>query len=254
MAKEQDIKEIKFNKFKFFIKVLQIIYNGVFKRNWTIPGVDEITTDQLYELFNSENPPILIDVRSRKEFYAAKGSYKEYGHIPESKSVPIMQLTDNLEILAPLKGREIVTMCPGGGMSLVAAEIMNKAGFEDVKSLRGGLDWWDKKGYPMTTEYNPEFPFEDKKSKSSERKFSAERYAGEVNSTVDARGESCPKPVLMSKKAITKMDIGHVLEILTTDPGSLSDIPAWANVTGQELVSKEENNPEEFRFIVRKQK
>ena len=254
MNENNEIREVTFNKFKFFKKVVQILFNGIFRGNWTIPGVVEINTDQLFERFNSENPPILIDVRSRKEFYGVEGSYRKYGHIPEAKSVPIMQLTSSLDKLAPFKEKEIVTMCPGGGMSLVAAELMVKAGFEDSKSLRGGLDWWDKKGYPLTTEYNPEFPLEDKKSKSLKRKFSAKPYTGEINRSVDARGESCPRPVLMSKKNIAKMEIGQVLEILTTDPGSLSDIPAWANVTGQEMISIDKNNPEEFRFIIKKLK
>ena len=77
---------------------------------------------------------------------------------------------------------------------------------------------------------------------------------GEIHKTVDARNLSCPKPVLMSKKALGKLDIGQVLEILATDPGSKRDIPAWAHVTGQELLSLEENNPEEFRFLVKRLK
>ncbi|MBY9001824.1 MAG: sulfurtransferase TusA family protein [Candidatus Heimdallarchaeota archaeon] len=59
-------------------------------------------------------------------------------------------------------------------------------------------------------------------------------------------------PIMKSKKAITKMDIGQVLEILTTDPGSKRDIPAWASVTGQELIAAEESENEKFRFIVKK--
>jgi TusA-related sulfurtransferase len=63
---------------------------------------------------------------------------------------------------------------------------------------------------------------------------------------------ACPKPVLMSKKTIGKMEVGQVLEILTTDPGSKRDIPAWANLTGQELISAEDSSQNEFRFIVKK--
>jgi len=42
-------------------------------------------------------------------------------------------------------------MCPGGGLSLVAVEILEKAGFKDVKSLKGGTDLWHTSGYPTTT-------------------------------------------------------------------------------------------------------
>ena len=46
----------------------------------------------------------------------------------------------------------------------------------------------------------------------------------------------------------------QVLEILTTDPGSKADIPAWVQVTGQELISAEERGSNDFRFLVRKLK
>ncbi len=75
-----------------------------------------------------------------------------------------------------------------------------------------------------------------------------------VNKKVDARGELCPIPILKSRKAIKKMKINQVLEILTTDPGSWADIPAWASVTGQELISAEELSPKNFRYLVRKMK
>jgi tRNA 2-thiouridine synthesizing protein A len=75
-----------------------------------------------------------------------------------------------------------------------------------------------------------------------------------INKKLDARGWLCPKPILNSRKMIKKMKINQVLEILTTDPGSVTDIPAWAEVTGQELISKEELGPDNFRFLVRKLK
>jgi len=105
----------------------------------------EITVDNLFKRVNSNWPPLLIDVRSAKEFNGG------YGHIPNSMSIPMLELESNLEDLEPFKDREIVTMCPGGGMSLVAAELMAEAGFKDVKSLTGGTDLWSKSGYPTTT-------------------------------------------------------------------------------------------------------
>jgi TusA-related sulfurtransferase len=55
-------------------------------------------------------------------------------------------------------------------------------------------------------------------------------------------------------QAIKKIKIGQVLEILTTDPGSKTDIPIWAKATKQELLSFEELGPESFRFLVKRQK
>lgn len=76
----------------------------------------------------------------------------------------------------------------------------------------------------------------------------------EVHSTLDARNLSCPMPVLKSKKALKAIEINQILEILATDPGSMADIPAWSRTTGQELISSEELEPKNFRFLVKRLK
>ena len=75
-----------------------------------------------------------------------------------------------------------------------------------------------------------------------------------VHKTLDARGLSCPMPIVKSMKAIKKLRINQVLEILTTDPGSKKDIPIWAKATGQELIASEEQGPDNFRFLVKRLK
>jgi|TARA_B100000315_G_C14554197_1_gene577338 tRNA 2-thiouridine synthesizing protein A len=75
-----------------------------------------------------------------------------------------------------------------------------------------------------------------------------------VHKRVDARGLACPMPILKSMRAIKNMAINRVLEILTTDPGSITDIPTWATATGQELISYEERGLNEYRFLVKKKK
>ncbi|MHA1977757.1 MAG: sulfurtransferase TusA family protein [Candidatus Hodarchaeales archaeon] len=76
----------------------------------------------------------------------------------------------------------------------------------------------------------------------------------EVNQTLDARNLSCPMPVLKSKKALKGLEIGQVLEVLATDPGSMADFPAWARSTGQELLLSEELGPKDFRFLIKRKK
>ena len=63
-----------------------------------------------------------------------------------------------------------------------------------------------------------------------------------------------PELILKSVKVLKELDINQVLEILTTDPGSVSDIPTWARVTGQELIVFEERGPEDYRFLVKRLK
>ena len=251
------IKEIEISTSRMVLKLLKLFLFSLIRLRFYIPGIPEIKVDQLYNLIKSNQSPLILDTRDKLDFYAREGSFKKYGHIPDAKLVPLFQLTATLELLSSFIEKEIVTICPGGGASLVAAEVMMKAGFTNVKSLRGGINKWYKKGYPTTTAENTEdlIYFIEKTAAVIDGKQTLdEAFTGEIHRSLDARGLSCPKPVLMSKKLMEKMEIGKVLEILTTDPGSKRDIPAWAEVTGQELISLDEKIPEEYRFIVKRLK
>lgn len=73
----------------------------------------------------------------------------------------------------------------------------------------------------------------------------------ETTTFLDAKGLACPLPVVRAKKAIKEMETGQILEIHTTDKGSMADLTAWATSGGHELVdSSEEANI--FKFRIRK--
>jgi len=259
---ENKSKEIEISKLKMILKFMRLFLYRVGKRKWYIPAVSEITVDQLNDLIVSNRSPIIIDCRDRREFYGADGADKKYGHIPNAICIPIMELSAKFEDLSSYKEKEIVTICPGGGMSLVAAEILTKAGFKYVKSLTGGMDLWHKKGYPTTTAKNIDYPFENINQRPieyvheiiEEKQSSDEKSNIKIHKTIDARNMSCPLPILKSKKALKALKINQVLEILTTDPASKKDIPNWVNVSGQELISVEEIGPRNYRFLVRRMK
>ncbi|MHA1476332.1 MAG: rhodanese-like domain-containing protein, partial [Promethearchaeota archaeon] len=132
---ENKSKEIEISKFKMVLKFMRLFLYRVGKRKWFIPAVSEINVDLLNDQINSNLSPIIIDVRDRIEFNGADGADSKYGHIPNATCIPIMELSAKLEDLSSFKEKEIVTICPGGGMSLIAAEILIKAEFKDVKSL-----------------------------------------------------------------------------------------------------------------------
>lgn len=67
--------------------------------------------------------------------------------------------------------------------------------------------------------------------------------------TVDARGLQCPMPVLKVAKAIKEIASGQSLELIATDRGSLSDIPAWSKDMGHTLKEHFEENGE-FHFVI----
>lgn len=72
-----------------------------------------------------------------------------------------------------------------------------------------------------------------------------------VATTVDARGQSCPGPIVSLFQAMKGARPGDVFELLATDPGSKTDIPSWARISGNELVEAEDLGAE-FRYVVRK--
>ena len=72
-----------------------------------------------------------------------------------------------------------------------------------------------------------------------------------VAKTLDCKGLLCPMPVVKTKKAINELQVGEVLEMVATDPGSIPDMAAWAKQTQHELLeSKDEGG--QFRFFIKK--
>ena len=73
----------------------------------------------------------------------------------------------------------------------------------------------------------------------------------EATVVVDARGLLCPMPVVKTAKAMKELAAGQVLKLLSTDRGSVADIPAWAGSTANALIEWHEEGSE-FVFHLRK--
>ena len=63
-----------------------------------------------------------------------------------------------------------------------------------------------------------------------------------VASVLDARGLSCPMPLLRTKKEIGKVKSGEILHIQGTDPGSRNYIPGWCERAGHEYLGEKEES------------
>lgn len=68
-----------------------------------------------------------------------------------------------------------------------------------------------------------------------------------VAKTLDLKGLLCPMPIVKIALAIKEIEIGEVIEATATDPGVLADIPAWANTSGNEVVSMDQGDIITFR-------
>lgn len=72
-----------------------------------------------------------------------------------------------------------------------------------------------------------------------------------VDSTLDCTGLACPMPILKTKKAVDAIQVGQVLQMTATDPGSVKDVQAWSSKTGQELLGHEEADGKFIFYIKR---
>jgi len=68
---------------------------------------------------------------------------------------------------------------------------------------------------------------------------------------LDTRGMNCPLPILKTKKALAEMTPGQVLKVVSTDAGSVKDMQAFANQTGNTLMSSAEEKGE-YIFMMKK--
>ena len=69
---------------------------------------------------------------------------------------------------------------------------------------------------------------------------------------LDVKGLSCPLPILRTKKSLADMSSGQVLKIISTDKGSILDIPAFAHQTENSLLSSCEENGTYIFFMKKK--
>lgn len=95
----------------------------------------EISAADLETLLESEDSPVIVDIRSPLDF--------QREHIPMSRNVPFQRLTQDIE---QFQGEDrVVTVCPHGKASIQAANLIASfEGFDGrVESLEGGLTGWD---------------------------------------------------------------------------------------------------------------
>ena len=72
-----------------------------------------------------------------------------------------------------------------------------------------------------------------------------------VTRSIDARGMPCPGPLMSLIGAIREGEVGDVIEVLSSDEGSKTDIPAWITKARHEMVEVDEEDGF-ARFVIRK--
>lgn len=75
----------------------------------------------------------------------------------------------------------------------------------------------------------------------------------QADETLDCYGLLCPMPIIQTSKKIKGLEIGQVLEVISTDKGIKEDMPAWCRQTGQEFLGIEEEG-DLYKVYVKKKK
>lgn len=116
----------------------------------------EISTAEVHELLDGEDPPVVVDVRNPTAF--------ERGHIPGSRNIPFAQLPTRVAELGDAD--RIITVCPHGKASVQAARLIKSfEGTADarVESMAGGLEEWawetEHDSGPAEAAESPQSPF-----------------------------------------------------------------------------------------------
>ena len=103
--------------------------------------IERITAPALAEQLNSSAPPLVLDVRSEKEWRG--------GHIEDSLNIPLPHLSEQLHNIP--KDRPVVVHCEGGYRSAIACSVMESKGYNNMSDMVGGFKAWLASKLPMAT-------------------------------------------------------------------------------------------------------
>ena len=73
-----------------------------------------------------------------------------------------------------------------------------------------------------------------------------------IDKNLDTRGLNYPLPILKAKKALSEMESGQILRVVSTDSGSTRDFQAFAKQTGNELIEQEVSGPDFIHVMKRR--
>lgn len=103
-------------------------------------GDDAISPADLAARIAADNAPLVLDVRTEKEFTA--------GHIPGAINIPHLELQARIDELAGHENDTIVLHCRSGRRAIPAGEVLRRSGFTRVIELDGHMLGWEAGGHP----------------------------------------------------------------------------------------------------------
>lgn len=106
-------------------------------------GAQVINVSQAIRLMNQKTS-VVVDVTEPQEFQA--------GHLPKARNIPLKQLAERTSELEKKKKMPVIVVCRSGNRSKKGAMILGREGFEQVYTISGGLQAWQKENLPVEKE------------------------------------------------------------------------------------------------------
>lgn len=105
-----------------------------------MPGIKEVTIEQVLEFQKAGRDFLFIDVREDHEWTA--------GRAPGAVHIGRGIIERDIDKHAPAADREMILYCGGGYRSALSADNLQKMGYKNVFSMAGGIRRWRELGLP----------------------------------------------------------------------------------------------------------
>lgn len=99
-----------------------------------------IAVSTLAALIESGAAPVILDVRSQREFVS--------GHVPGALHIPVWAVWFRASELSPFRRAPLIVYCGHGPRAHFAGTILRVLGFRQVRYLRGHMSQWKRAGFP----------------------------------------------------------------------------------------------------------
>ena len=103
--------------------------------------IKETTVEEVRSRLDANEDFFLIDVREESEYAA--------GHLPKALQLGKGIIERDIEKIIPNINAQIILYCGGGFRSALAADSLQKMGYESVFSMDGGYRGWREAGFPV---------------------------------------------------------------------------------------------------------
>lgn len=198
-----------------------------------------------YELQSmQENDIYLLDVRTREEFDLAT--------IDGSVNIPVDELRNRIHEVP--KNKKIIVFCGVGLRAYVACRILMQHDITEAYNLTGGYKTYQH----ATQKQSNEDIFERDTIGKDDHiyQYDPESSAPFIETKtidVDASGMQCPGPIMKLKQEMDKIGYGEKIKETATDPGFYKDVQSWAAMTGNKVISVDQNQGK-VTAVIEKQK